>query len=182
MGDAYTALEPIFAASRMHVGRNGHFTQIMTYDYRDKGQKTKFGSDYWAFLENPLNMQNELTIYQENLQGFLDAEKNYINGHAITQKIQHCSIQFRTRKDVSVQWIIEFGHPFKDGLNIYENMIEVETLEYPIYSIYILEEGLRIAEIRSKLSYTIEESRRIIEFRGKTGEQIGPQEMMHFQR
>jgi hypothetical protein len=66
MKEGYTALIPVFACSRMYINRIGHFSHIMEYDYKDNGQKTAFGSDYYAYLQNKHNYMEEISSLQKN--------------------------------------------------------------------------------------------------------------------
>lgn len=181
MKEGYTALVPVFACSRMYINRIGHFSHIMEYDYKDNGQKTAFGSDYYAYLQNKHNYMEEISSLQEKLQYYLDNEHNFINKHPVHQKISLCSIQFRARNLPFVQWAIEFEGKFQKGINLYENEIETETLEYPIYALYILEIPLKLIDIKTHLSLTIDPSHRFLEFRGNIGDVLGPKESIELQ-
>jgi hypothetical protein len=174
----YTALKPYYATSRIQISKKGHFTQIIQYDYHDQGQKHARGTDYYSYLQNPQNYDFELNLYWENMQYFLDHEKNYINGKVITQEVKHCSIQFRTKKMPFVQWVVEFEGIFNPGLNVYENQIEPDILEYPIYSIYIADDPLYIVDIQTNLRFELDNSHRIVEYFGEKGDVVGPVEII----
>lgn len=181
MKTEYNALIPIYACSRMFINRIGHFSHVMEYDYKDEGQKTAFGSDYYAYLQNKQNYTKEVSSIQEKLQYYLDNEHNFINKIPVHQKISLCSIQFRARNLPFVQWVIDFEGKFHKGVNIYENEIELEILEYPIYALYILETPLKIIDVKTHLALTIDSSRQFLEFRGNIGDKLGPKESIELQ-
>ncbi len=197
----YSHLKPSFASSTMSISRKGNFQQILTYDYEDLGSKQlglkslhpnsdtdpnfhshshPLSKDYFGFLQNSDQFNSEISMYWSNLQDELDSEINRVNGKEVKLRIIHCNIHFRTPKNPFVQWIIEFAAPFKKGLNTYENIIEPVTLEYPIYSIYILEKGLRVNDVSTTLEYTLNPSMRIIEYYGDTGDNLGDYEKISF--
>ncbi|MHA1521294.1 MAG: hypothetical protein ACTSRK_14005 [Promethearchaeota archaeon] len=170
----YPHLKPLFASSSMWITQKGNFQQILTYDYED------LGKGYHDFLQNSDQFNREITMYWNNLQDELDSEINRVNGKEVQLRIINCNIHFRTLQTPFVQWVIEFSAPLKNGINMYENVIEPVTLEYPIYSVYILEKGLRVNDVSTTLDYTLNPSLRIIEYFGKKGDSLGEYEKISF--
>ncbi|TFH29588.1 MAG: hypothetical protein E4G98_03565 [Promethearchaeota archaeon] len=185
----YPHLKPVFASSTMSISRKGHFQEIITYDYEDFGanhpnvnptHSRSLAKNYYHFLQNSDQYNREITMYWNNLQDELDEEINRVNGKEVHLRIIHCNIHFRTYQTPFVQWIIEFSAPLIKGLNTYENVIEPVTLDYPIYSVYILAKGLRVTNVSTTLDYTLNPSKRIIEYYGDEGDNLGDFEQISF--
>jgi hypothetical protein len=152
-----------------------HFSNIITYDYVDLATNPSY-KNYQQFLKDPTNYDTEIETYWQNLQGFLDEEANKVNGTRVTMDITFCSIGFREPLKPFVQWVIEFEAKAKPGINIYENNIESEILEYPIYSLYILASPLKVKRVQTTLDYAIDETGRFIEYFGDAGQKLGEYE------
>jgi len=179
----YQDLKPIFASSVMRISKKElklKFSNTITYDYLDieKGNTWK---NYKEFLINPANYKSELQLYWNNLQTILDEEINIINEEEVFLKVIHCTIQFRDKNHPYVQWIVEFEGNYVDGQNIYENFVDDEILEYPIYSLYIFEKPLTVKKIDTSLNYNLGGSSRIVEYFGEQNDRLKGYEAIIFQ-
>ncbi|WP_371805899.1 hypothetical protein [Candidatus Lokiarchaeum ossiferum] len=180
----YPNLKPIFASSTMHVwfdNKKVQFSNNIIYDYLDLRNNSSWKS-FKHFLAEPKNYEQEITTNWNNLQMFLDQERNIINGIDVNLKVQHCGIQFRDQFHPFVKWIVEFEGPGHFGTNNYENIIEQEILEYPIYSLYIFDKSTRVMEVTSSISYEINPNRRIIEYFGQKGDILNGYEKISFSK
>jgi hypothetical protein len=179
----YPNLQPIFASSIMHVHQIGNkvkFSNVITYDYQDQIQPGNKLKSYYNFVQDTTNYNQEIQIYWESLQHFLDIEINLINSAPAAQTIRHCSINFRTKAFPFVQWLVEFEGKTKMGLNNYENEVDPERFEYPIYSLYIFHQPLVIKEVKSTMQYNLNQKQGILEYYGDTGELLEGYESISF--
>ncbi len=178
----YTELSPIYAASSMFIHQRGqtlHFVNRIIYDYKDLGSNGAFSS-YHDYVKNDGHFSQEITLYWENLQAFLDLESNKINEVAAPQKIVHCNILFREKLQPSVHWVIEFEGPCQGGLNVYESITESEPLDYPIAAFYYFPPPFQIVKVSSSLPYKIHPSGHILEFTGQKGDLTGDYDAISF--
>ncbi|QEE18068.1 hypothetical protein DSAG12_03906 [Promethearchaeum syntrophicum] len=179
----YQNLKPIYASSAMRISKIGtklKFSNMITYDYFDI-EKDNIWKNYKEFLKKPSNYESELQLYWSNLQSILDDEINKINEEEVFLKIIHCTIQFRDICHPYVQWIIEFEGNSVEGQNIYENYVDDEILEYPIYSLYVFEKPLAVTKIFTSLQYNLSGSNRIIEYFGEPNNKLDGYEAIFFQ-
>jgi len=179
----YQNLKPIFASSVMRISKKESklkFSNTITYDYLDL-EKGNTWKNYKEFLNSPTNYNSELQLYWENLQTILDSEINKINEEEVFLKIIHCTIQFHDKTHPYVQWIVEFEGNYVDGQNTYENFVEDEILEYPIYSLYLFEKPLTVKKIVSSLKYNLGGSSRIVEYFGELNDRLEGYEAIFFQ-
>ena len=156
-----------------------YFTNFITYDYEDVLGSSEWRS-YREYLTTSSNYNKEIQLYWNNLQVYLDHEVNEINGKRVNLDITHCAIEFRDNFNPYVQWLVNFSGSLVDGLNSYENIIQEEILEYPIYSLYVLHYPLQIEKIDSQLEYAINKPVNLVEFYGEKGKKVGPYEGMFF--
>ncbi len=179
----YQNLKPISASSIMRISKKEaklKFSNTITYDYLDI-EKENIWKSYKEFLSNPLNYKFELQLYWNNLQTILDEEINKINKEEVFLKIIHCTIQFHDKTHPYVQWIVEFEGNYVDGKNIYENFVDNDVLEYPIYSLYLFEKPLTVKKVDTSLEYNIEKSNRIVEYFGEPDDKLEGYEAIIFQ-
>ena len=104
-----------------------------------------------------------------------------INEEEVYLKVIHCTIQFHDKNHPYVQWIVEFEGKYVDGQNIYENFVEDEILEYPIYSLYLFEKPLCVKKIDTSLKYKLGEENRIVEYFGEQNDKLEGYEAIIFQ-
>ena len=178
----YQNLKPIFASSIMRISINNaklNFSNVITYDYRDLKGNSEW-KNYFSYLKEPANYNSELNLYWKNLQAILDEEINKINKNKVCLKIIHCTIQFRDQNHPFVQWIIEFEGDYNAGQNFYENYVEKEILEYPIYSLYIFQKPLIVSKVITSLNYKIGDSKRLVEYYGKPSDKLDGYEALVF--
>ena len=131
----YHNLKPIYASSVMRISKKDSklkFSNTITYDYFDI-EKDNIWKNYKEFLKKPSNYDAELQLYWNNFQTILDNEINKINEEEVFLKVIHCSIQFRDLYHPYVQWIVEFEGNYVDGQNVYENFVDIASLQYPLY-------------------------------------------------
>ncbi|MHA1901737.1 MAG: hypothetical protein ACTSW5_12650, partial [Promethearchaeota archaeon] len=136
--------------------------------------------NYFSYLKEPANYNSELNLYWKNLQAILDEEINKINKNKVCLKIIHCTIQFRDQNHPFVQWIIEFEGDYNAGQNFYENYVEKEILEYPIYSLYVFEKPLTVSKVITSLNYKIGDSKRLVEYFGEPNDKLDGYEAIQF--
>lgn len=177
----YPNLIPIFASSTMQISYQGQFRQIIIYDYQDFTLNPE-DEGYYAYVHHQNNLEKEIQLYWSNLQEFLDMETNLVNDKKVKLRVQDCLLNFRSLKNPFVQWIIEFQGEFQFGRNTYENWIEPDVLEYPIFSTYIFDQGIKVIEVMTELDYVIADNQRIINYYGKQGDQLGDHEVIIFNR
>ena len=77
---------------------------------------------------------------------------------------------------------VEFKGELVLGTNIYENIIDPETLTYPIDSVYVFDARLEVVDINSHLLSEISSNRRVIEYHGNVGKKVGPREILRFKK
>ena len=178
----YHALKPIYATSSMFIQQQEttlHFVNRIIYDYKDLGSHGAF-STYYDFVRSGDHFSQEITLYWENLQAFLDLETNKINETAAPQKIIHCNILFREKSQPSVHWVIEFNGPCQEGLNLYESITESEPLDYPISAFYYFSPPFQVVKVSSSLPYELHASGQVLEFMGKKGDLTGEYDAISF--
>ena len=179
----YHNLKPIYASSVMRISKKDSklkFSNTITYDYFDI-EKDNIWKNYKEFLKKPSNYDAELQLYWNNFQTILDDEINKVNEEEVFLKVIHCSIQFRDLYHPYVQWIVEFEGNYVDGQNVYENYVDDEILEYPIYSLYLFEKPLAVKKIVTSLQYNLSGSNRKIEYFGEPNEKLNGYEAIFFQ-
>ena len=179
----YQNLKPIYASSIMRISKKESklkFSNTITYDYFDL-EKDTIWKNYQEFLKKPPNYEAELQLYWNNFQTILDEEINKINEEEVLLKVIHCTILFRDNFHPYVQWIVEFEGNSVDGQNFYQNYVDEEILEYPIYSLYIFEKPLVVKKIVTSLQYNISRSNRIIEYFGEPNNKLDGYEAIFFQ-
>lgn len=179
----YQDLKPIFASSILRISKKESklkFFNTIIYDYVDL-ENDKTWENYKEFLKQPSNYKCELQLYWKNLQTILNSEINKINEEEVHLKVIHCTIQFRDNNHPYVQWIVEFEGKFVDGQNIYENFVEDEILEYPIYSLYLFEKPLVVKKIVTSLKHKLGESNMIVEYFGDLNDKLDGYEAIFFQ-
>ncbi|MHA1475303.1 MAG: hypothetical protein ACTSQ5_08960 [Promethearchaeota archaeon] len=179
----YQDLKPISASSVMRISKKESklkFSNTIIYDYVDIENDKKW-KNYKEFLKIPSNYKSELQLYWDNLQTILDSEINKINEEEVHLKIIHCTIQFRDKTHSYVQWIVEFEGKYVNGQNIYENFVDDEILEYPIYSLYLFEKPLSVKKIVTSLKHKLGEKNRIVEYFGDLNDKLDGYEAIIFQ-
>ncbi len=180
----YIGLEPRYATSQMRITANSrdyklNFNNLITYYYEDFQNDPDWAS-YRDYLKSEENYQREISTYWENLQMFLDEETNIVNGEEVKLRIIHTNIIFPRKETPLVQWTVEFDGPLNEGINTYENMIEEEVLEYPVYSLYIFEKPMKVKTVESTLEYILDPNKRIIEYYGSVRDVLGEYEKIQF--
>ena len=168
-------LIPIFASSVMTITNSGGFHQFLVFDYYEKS-----GNYFRRINEDDYFLNNEVENIRNNMQGFMDACANMVNGHMVYPKVIEVDIDFRNKNLPFFSWIIEFNGKLREGINIYESEIEEEELEYNINSVYIFEKPLDPIDVETALHYDIIKENRIIKFYGNRGEKVGPLEILRF--
>jgi len=178
----YDKLIPIHAASIITISKSGWFQDTILYDYVDQNclHPNKKNANYMTYLQHENNYQQEIDVYWSNLQTFLDEETNIINETKVKLNIIDCDIFFHDSAHPYVQWTVEFKGIFHPGINIYENFVEPEILEYPINSKYILESPMEFSEIKSSLSYELQSHNRVVSFSGDKGKKLDAHERLKF--
>ncbi|HME51458.1 MAG TPA: hypothetical protein VKM55_04530 [Candidatus Lokiarchaeia archaeon] len=172
-------LKPIAAASTIHVTHHDgliDFTQILVYDYVNISSDKTY---YRRIKREPSFVAQEVTTIEENMQRYLDEEKNVVNGERVYPHVVRTSIDFKTEARFPVYtWIITFGGNESDsGTQNYEAITTPETLEYDVKSTYVFPANSRIVEIESSLVHE-NVLKHIVVFRGSKGDSIKPLERL----
>ena len=170
-------LKPIAAASTIRVTHHDgiiDFVQILVYDYvNDAPDKTY----YRRIKREPSFAAQEIATIEENMQRYLDEEKNSVNGERVYPHVTRTSIDFKTESRFPFYtWIITFsGNESDSGTQVYEAITEPEKLDYDAKSTYVFPPEARIVDVESPLAHE-NVLKNIIVFRGSKGDSITPVE------
>lgn len=166
-------IEPIFASSIFTISLGCQVYQVLCYDYSDTdGLYEKILHDEAAFVK-------ETETLRENMKGFLDAEKVYINGKRVQQQILHTDIGLRGAAEIPyIQWVIFFQGPPKKDVNILMSQVEEEIAEYDIEVLYLFPKGTRIMRVQTPMENEIRESLLLVWAR--KGDKVGGYEEVAF--
>ena len=178
----YTNLKPIYGSSIMFItpdiaNLKIYFKNIIIYDYFDVYDGYE---NYMEYLEDPIKFQQEIDMYWKNMQYFLDHEVNKVNEKDVALHVSNTNIMFRKDNLPYVQYTVEFQGDLETGLNVYENHISEDVLDYPIHSQYILNTPLKIIKVQSNLDYEITDSNQIVEYYGEKGDSLSNYEAIFF--
>ncbi len=151
-------LDPVHGRSVIsvtHAGEEIHFSQVLQYDYIDASDDCHY---HGRITTDPAFHASEIATLKNNMQAFLDAETNTVNGSIVPLRVTGASIGFRTRPELPfftwlVTWHGKAAAP-GTGVNVYEARVEPATLEYDVQSIYLFPPGARVVDIESSLSWT----------------------------
>jgi len=168
-------LKPIFAYSSFFISKNGLFSQMLTFEYKEES------GNYMYKIETDDNFyQNEINNIWNNMQFFMDQTNTYVNDKNVFPKVVDVEIEFKDEYTPLFYWIINFKTELNKGFNIYKSEFEKEILDYDAISIYILEPPLKIKRIESSMKFEINEDKNIIKYYGFKGDFIGPEEIIEF--
>lgn len=164
---------PVFAHAFFSVSRDGEFHQLLTYDYYDP-------DEYYLNLEsNPEDYEKEIEKLWLNMQGFLEEEKNKVNGTPVYPKVAYTDIQFRGSENMPfILWVISFKGEFKKGENVYQTVTEEEVLEYDCDAIWTFPEDCEILSVTTPMDYEIMNN--ILLLWARKGDKIGGHEEIRF--
>jgi hypothetical protein len=170
-------LKPIAATSTIRVThRDGliDFVQILVYDYVNETDDDTY---YRRINREPSFAAQEIATIEENMQRYLDEEKNTVNGERVYPHVTRTSIDFKSESLFPVYtWIITFsGNESESGTQVYEAITEPAQLEYDAKSTYIFPPEAIIVDVESPLAYE-NVLKSIIVFRGLKGDMITPVE------
>ena len=123
-------VKPIHAQGIFIVCKSGEITQIINFDYADKGL-------YYARLADENKLEEELERIGVNMQEFLNEEKVLINNTRVFPTVYGVDLNFRGELTYpTVTIIIKFHGDLKVGeINQYLNIYERTRAEYD-YEIY----------------------------------------------
>ena len=143
-------VQPLFASSVFSISSQMEVYQVINYDYRDSDKV------YEKILEDEEALQIELEKIHSNMAEFLAAEKVYINGSRVEQKIVHVDIGLRGTPEVAYfQWVIQFqGKPLAEE-NVLASDVEEEAAEYDIEVLYLFPTGTKILDVDTPMMYEI---------------------------
>ena len=111
---------------------------------------------------------------------FLDAEKVYINGQRVEQKILHVDIGLRGAADIPyIQWVIFFQGKPQRGENILASDVAEEIAEYDIEVLYLFPMKTKIQEVQTPMEYDVQPPLLLVWSR--KGDQVGGHEEVRFE-
>ena len=166
--------QPIFASSVFTISHQCDFYQIVCYDYSDPD------GIYASILQDKAAFLDEMKLLRANMARFLDAEKVYINGERVKQKILHVDIGLRGAADIPyIQWVIFFQGKPQRGENILASDVAEEIAEYDIEVLYLFPAGTQIMAVQTPMEYEIRESLLLVWAR--KGDKVGGHEEVLFQ-
>ncbi len=141
---------PLHAHTYFNVSESGEFCQYLIYDYYDP-------EGYYASLEaDPDEYAREMNRLWDNMQGFLDEEKNEVNGEPVHPEVVFIDLGFRGREELPfVTWVITFRGNLVSGLNTYVTWSEEEELDYDCEAIWVFPEGAEIVDVRTLMEYEV---------------------------
>ncbi len=159
----------------MTISRDGEFYQVIYYDYED------LAGEYFAQLEgDEAFSQEEVGLLHENMQGFLDEERNLLNGKRVYPEVKVVDIDFRDRRHPFHCFVINFAGEMQSGLNTYRSELPPEDpLEYTIHSVYQFPQRTKIQEVITKMHYQVVGN--LILFWASKGQSLGMLEEITFQ-
>jgi hypothetical protein len=167
-------LRPIHARSVIQISHRGDamvdFSQVLEYDYEDISRENLYHA---SVTSDSRFVKEEISVLERNMQGFLDEEKNVVNGTRVYPRVVTTFITFRgdPRYPTST-WLITWSATVDiDDTFTYEASVEPAMLEYPVESIYTLPPNARVIGVESSLPYdnTI---KNIVVFRGVKGDEV----------
>jgi hypothetical protein len=173
-------LRPIHARSVIQISHRGDgtvdFMQVLEYDYEDISGDDSYHA---RVTSDPQFVKEEVSVLERNMQGFLDDEKNVVNGTRVFPRVLTTFVTFRggPRYPTST-WLITWSANGVAGNTFtYEAHVEPATLEYPVESIYTLPPNARVVGIESSLPYD-NAIKNVIVFRGAKGDKVGEVERL----
>lgn len=141
---------PIHAHTYFSVSESGEFFQYLIYDYYDP-------DCYYASLEgDPDEYAREMGRLWDNMQSFLDEERNEVNGEPVHPEVVFIDLGFRGRDELPfITWVITFRGNLVPGINTYTAWSEEEELEYDCEAVWVFPEGTEIIDVRTLMEYEI---------------------------
>nr|MDO8062875.1 hypothetical protein [Candidatus Freyrarchaeum guaymaensis] len=164
---------PIHAYTCFSVSETGEFHQVLIYDYYDP-------EGYYASLEGNLDeYAKEVEKLWLNMQGFLDEERNEVNGQPVYPEVVFTDIEFRGQDEYPyIMWVIAFRGDLKPGMNVYSTWTEEEELEYDCEALWVFPDGTEIADVKTLMEYEIHGN--ILFLWARKGDVIGGHEEISF--
>jgi hypothetical protein len=142
------AVTPIFGSSIFSISPYGQIYQVLCFDYADRD------GYYERILHNEKAFAEETRNLHLNMAQLLGAERVFINGDRVRQKVLHVDIGLRGAADVPyLEWVIFFQGAFKPGENILASDVPEETAEYDIEVLYLWPPGTRIKRIETPMEH-----------------------------
>jgi hypothetical protein len=167
-------VQPLFASSVFSVSPNLEVYQVINYDYRDSDRV------YEKILDDEEALQIELEKIHSNMAEFLAAEKVYINGSRVEQKIIHVDIGLRGTPEIAYfQWVIQFQGSALAEENVLASDVEEETAEYDIEVLYLFPPRTRILDVETPMMFEIRGP--LLFVWAQKGDIVGGHEAVRFQ-
>jgi hypothetical protein len=167
-------VQPLFASSVFSVTSNMEVYQVINYDYRDSDRM------YEKILEDEEALQIELEKIHSNMAEFLAAEKVYINGSRVEQKIVHVDIGLRGTPEIAYfQWVIQFQGNTSTEENVLASVVEEEPAEYDIEVLYLFPPNTKILDVETPMMFEIRGP--LLFVWAQKGDIVGGHESVRFQ-
>jgi hypothetical protein len=167
-------LRPIHARSIIQISHRGEhaidFSQVLEYMYVDTSENNAYHA---SVVSDPAFVKAEMAVLEQNMQGFLDAEENIVNGNRVFPRVGSMFISFKNEhRYPAYTWLIAWqGMANPGGTCTYQATIEPATLDYPVESIYTLPPNARIVMVESSLPHDTP-LKNILVFRGRKGDKV----------
>lgn len=166
-------VQPLFASSVFSISASCEVYQVLSYDYVDPN------GVYQELLKNQAAFQNEVKKLRLNMAEFLAAEKVYINGQRVEQRILDMEIGLRGSAEVPFfQWVIHFQGTPRSGENSLKSDVETEIAEYDIEVLYLFPQGTRILNVITPMENEVRGSLLLVWAR--KGDTVGGHEEVFF--
>ncbi|MHA1732702.1 MAG: hypothetical protein ACTSU5_12225 [Promethearchaeota archaeon] len=148
---SYEDLFPLHARSTIAISGGGVFSQVLYFEYEDRG------GEYHARVKGDASFeQEELDLLSANMQEFLDGERNYVNREPVFPEVKLVDIGFVTPMHPFHCFVVQFSGPTREGRNTYRSEFPPEDpLEYDIHSVYMFPPRTRVVGVSTEMEYWI---------------------------
>lgn len=161
-------VRPIFARAFFHMDPAGRVSQYMVFYYDDP-------RGYYAGLSEE-ELERERETVWSNMQSFLDEEEIRINGRRAEARVLYVDIGLMSLTRPYIVFLIEFGGELKRGLNVYEDIYEEETAEYPYEFLWQLPGRV----VRASMAGEVKISGNLLSVKVPAGAKVGGREVIEF--
>jgi hypothetical protein len=139
--EASKRVEPIYAQGFFFVSKS-YIAYYLVFDYYDPLEY------YRTIMSDEKLFNEEVGKLWANMQQFLDEEVVKVNNVKVSPRVVMIDIGFRkSKKNPYIVFLIRFRAPIKEGINVYENIYQSETVEYDYVAYWVFPPGSRILRV-----------------------------------
>lgn len=144
-------VEPIHAHSFFTLSLGGTFSQVLVFDYLDKGRY------YYGLLEDERSYEEELSRLLASMNELLREEEVIVNEKRVEVEALTVNLDFRGAAELpTITFYIEFAGKLKPReVNVYECSYESGIADYDYEVYWFLPRGSRIVGARFSGEYEV---------------------------